>query len=325
MQKPGIAPKEGDRLDSLRAMNVLDTPSEERFDRLTRIAKRLFDVPVALVSLIDKDRQWFKSCEGLNLREIPRDISFCGHTILSNDVLVVADTSQDGRFSDNPLVLNEPYIRFYAGAPLKSSDGHKVGTFCIMDRQPGSLSDEDLLALKDLISMAERELAGVQLATMDELTGITNRRGFKLLAQHSLQLFLREKIPASLVFFDLDNIRAINEEFGDDEGDKALKTFADVMSRVSRNSDLFARLGSDEFVVLLTHTPGNLAEDVVGRFRRALETSNRQAEREYDISFSYGIVELDPVRHPTVEALLYDKEAAMDQLKKAAPEDEVET
>jgi len=177
LKKPDTPQEEQARLETLRSLGILDTPPEERFDRLTRMAKRLLGVPIALVSLVDENRQWFKSCFGLNVSETSRDISFCGHAILGNDLFIIPDTIMDERFADNPLVLNDPYIRFYAGCPLRAPNGQKLGTLCIIDRQPRNFEKEDLEALKDLASMAERELAAIQLATLDELTNISNRRG----------------------------------------------------------------------------------------------------------------------------------------------------
>ena len=188
MKTPDIPEDEQTRLKTLKSLDVLDTIPEERFDRLTRMCKRLFDVPIALVSLVDENRQWFKSCVGLDVSETPRDISFCGHAILGNDIFTIPDAASDARFTDNPLVIDEPHIRFYAGCPLRSPNGSKLGTLCIIDRKPRTLSEEDLETLKDLAAMVERELEAVQLATIDDLTRISNRRGFMTLAQHSLNL-----------------------------------------------------------------------------------------------------------------------------------------
>jgi len=159
MQKPEIPLDEEARLKSLRALGVLDTEAEERFDRITRLAKNHFDVPIALVSIVDADRQWFKSRQGLKATETGREISFCGHTILSDQTFVVRDASTHSDFSDNPLVVDDPSIRFYAGAPLHAPDGARVGTLCIIDRQPRNFTDHDLKSLRDLANCAEMELA----------------------------------------------------------------------------------------------------------------------------------------------------------------------
>jgi len=163
MQTPALPPDETERLAALKALNILDTPPEARFDRITRLASRLFGVPIALVTLVDVNRQWFKSCYGLQSGETSRDISFCGHAILQSDTMIVPDALDDPRFVDNPLVTHEPYIRFYAGQPLNSSNGHRVGTLCIIDRRPRQFSTAEQETLKDLAVWAERELGSVEL------------------------------------------------------------------------------------------------------------------------------------------------------------------
>lgn len=170
---------EAQRIAALRSLKVIDTAPEERFDRLTRLAKRLFDVPITLVSLVDENRQWFKSCVGIRARETPRDVSFCAHAILTDDILVVPDARLDVRFHDNPLVTGDPGIRFYAGYPLRLPNNAKLGTLCLMDRLPRSFDAQERALLQDLGRMAEQEIAALQLATMDELTLLSNRRGFK--------------------------------------------------------------------------------------------------------------------------------------------------
>lgn len=137
MLVPGKPANEATRIDALHGLN-LDAAPEERFDRLTRLAKRLFNVPIALVTLIDKDRQWFKSCVGLDVSETSRDVSFCGHAILQNELMLVPDAREDLRFHDNPLVTGAPNIRFYAGYPLTVPDGNKLGTLCLIDTKPAT-------------------------------------------------------------------------------------------------------------------------------------------------------------------------------------------
>jgi phosphoribosyl 1,2-cyclic phosphodiesterase/CheY-like chemotaxis protein len=149
---------EEQRLDALHALNLLDTPPEERFDRYTRIAAELFDVPIALVSLIDTDRQWYKSRHGIDITESPRDTAFCAHTILDSAVLQVPDALQDARFADSPYVAGEPRVRFYAGAPLAGADGSLVGALCVVDRRPRQLDEQQLTLLRDLADLVQTEL-----------------------------------------------------------------------------------------------------------------------------------------------------------------------
>lgn len=311
MKKPDIPQNEEVRLRALRSLNVLDTPSEQRFDRLTRLAKRMFNVPIALVSLVDENRQWFKSCIGLDVSETPRDISFCGHAILGNEIFIIPDTIKDERFSDNPLVLNKPYIRFYAGCPLRYLDGSMLGTLCIIDTKPRDLNEDDLEALKDLSELAEHELMAVQLATLDELTMISNRRGFIKLAQHGLDICARHNIPASLVFLDLNEFKSINDTFGHAEGDAALIAFSDQIRNSFRDSDVYGRLGGDEFAVLLTDTSNEPAEKTISRFRDSIEEYNKKSGRGYEISFSEGIVAIDHEKNISLESLLDQADSLM--------------
>ena len=158
MQEPPRPSDEPDRLQALRQLLILDTPPEERFDRLTAFAAQEFDVPTALLSLIDDDRQWFKSRVGMNQCETSRGISFCGHAILQDDIMVVPDVNQDERFIGNPLVTGEPHIQFYAGAPLKLPGGQNVGTLCLIDNKPRTLDAIDLAILGSLRDLAVEEL-----------------------------------------------------------------------------------------------------------------------------------------------------------------------
>jgi phosphoribosyl 1,2-cyclic phosphodiesterase len=159
--RPAIPDDEAERVAALKRLGILDTAPEERFDRHTRIAAALFKVPIALVSLVDAERQWFKSCFGTDVCESSRETSFCAHAIVSNeDMLIVPDALQDDRFRDNPLVSDGPRIRFYAGSVLHSPEGQRVGTLCILDVRPRNLSAEEKALLRDVAAAVEGELCG---------------------------------------------------------------------------------------------------------------------------------------------------------------------
>jgi diguanylate cyclase (GGDEF)-like protein len=317
LEQPGIPRNETVRLASLKSLNVLDTPAEERFDRVTRMARRMFRVPIALVSIVDENRQWFKSAQGLNACETPRNVSFCGHAILGDDIFLIPDALADRRFADNPLVTGAPYVRFYAGCPLRAPDGAKVGTLCIIDHVARDFDQDDALALRDLAAMIEDELTAFQTSTTDDLTQISNRRGFLQLAEYGLQFCIRNRQPAALAFIDLDRFKPINDQFGHAEGDIALVAFAEVMQASFRSTDLFARLGGDEFVVLLTGARKSDAELVLDKFGRLLTDYNSRAKRGYDLQFSAGVVEFDPAAPQSVEALLAAGDARMYAVKAA--------
>ncbi|WP_417615147.1 diguanylate cyclase domain-containing protein [Oceanisphaera sp.] len=316
MKPPKIPADEAQRLETLRALKILDSAPEERFDRLTRMAKRMFGVPIALVSIIDSDRQWFKSAQGLDATETPRDLSFCGHAILGEGLFLIPDAIEDERFHDNPLVTEAPNIRFYAGCPLRVANGHKMGTLCLIDDKPRVMDEEDQQLLRDLAAMAEQEIAALQLATLDELTAISNRRGFISLAQHALAMCRRHRQSATLVFFDLDDFKPINDTFGHAEGDIALIAFANLLRASFRESDVFARVGGDEFVVLLTGTGEEYIQLVLKRFQRAVDQYNTEAARGYDLKYSAGYAIQKSDDSSDIETLMARADALQYEQKK---------
>jgi len=311
MREPLIPSDELERLTSLRSLAILDTPPEERFDRVTRMAKRLFDVPIALVSLIDENRQWFKSCMGLDVNETERRISFCGHAIVENGTFVIENALEDERFFDNPLVTGEPNIRFYAGQPLRTLSGQGLGTLCIIDKKPRNFDSEDYLILSDLARMVEREIMAVHLSINDELTRISNRRGFLTLTKYSLDVCKRQLFPATLIYLDLDDFKAVNDTYGHNEGDRALKLFANQMRESFRTCDIFARVGGDEFVLLLTNSDPSEAANIIEKFKLAIERQCAEYGLPYVIRFSWGQVQYEPLKHTCIEDMLHEADSAM--------------
>jgi GAF domain-containing protein len=161
MLAPPKPDNEAARLAALYALLMLDTPPEQRFDRIVEFAAHEFDVPIALITLLDDDRQWFKASVGMGTTcQTSRDISFCGHAILKNEIMVVGDAAQDPRFADNPLVTGPPHIRFYAGAPLVLPSGYAMGTLCVIDTRPRAFDGMELAILSTLRHLAVQELVG---------------------------------------------------------------------------------------------------------------------------------------------------------------------
>ena len=298
---------EAQRIRTLHALNLLDTGPDERFDRLTRLAQRLFDTPIALVSLVDSDRQWFKSRVGTNVRETPRELAFCAHTILGDDVLIIPDASADERFRDHPLVADLPEIRFYAGCPVKAPDGSALGTLCVIDHEPREVGADDASLLRDLAGMLEQELKSLSLATLDELTGLTNRRGFEAIAAHTLAVCSRVDRPATLLLFDLDEFKEINDRRGHAAGDRVLQEFGRHLDSVFRDSDVIARLGGDEFCVLLSAAT---TRDV-SRPLSLLELRLGGHQGRPVVAFSVGVAAYDRERHRTVRDLLAEADRQM--------------
>lgn len=292
------------RIASVHALNLLDTPPEERFDRITRLAARVLDAPIALITLVDAERQWCKSCQGLTLTEIPREVSFCAHAILDEEVMVVRDARRDERFAHNPLVTGDPSVRFYAGCPLRAADGSRLGTLCIMDREPRNPSPEDLNALRQLATLAEREWLAPAPAVTDPLTGLSNRHGFRLVGEQVLAVFQRLKADAVLLFFDLDGLEAINARIGHAAGDRALAAMGRGLRRSFRRADVIGRWGDDEFCVLATLTlPQGLARPL-----KALACATASVEvapgNPVALGYSVSMVEYEPDRHAYLDDLV---------------------
>ncbi len=176
------------RLHALHALRILDTPAEERFDRITRLAAQLFGAPIALINLVDADRQWSKSCVGLDELDIPRADSFCSHDMERPEVLVVPDATRDPRFAHNPLVTGEPRIRFYAGAIIRSADGHALGRVCVIDSAARDPAGLPLAALADLAAWVELELHGGALARAEDPAALAlMQERFLTVAAHELR------------------------------------------------------------------------------------------------------------------------------------------
>jgi len=310
MQAPPTPVDESQRLQSLIALGVLDTMPEDRFDRITRLACRAFAVPIALVSLVDRDRTWFKSKQGLDGSESGRQTSFCGHAILHEGPLVIADTLLDPRFADNPFVEGAPQVRFYAGQPVHGVDGMRVGTLCIIDRLPRRLLEEDLLLLIDLAGMIDREFSLMARASTDELTNLSNRRGFAEVAAHVIALCRRMTQPAVAIGIDLDNFKSVNDQYGHEAGDDALRLFSTLLFENFRTSDIVARLGGDEFAVLCSGTTSEQTAASLERLRAEFEASTI-VQKYPGLSWSAGTADFDPASDATIEDLLRTADARM--------------
>ena len=174
-----IPENDTDRVESLEKMNLMSTPREGDLDRITRTAQKIFQTEIALISLVDKDRQWFKSRCGLDATETPRDISFCGHAVQSDETFVVSDAALDERFYDNPLVTDGPKVKFYAGQPLTNSEGYRIGTLCVISPTARKISEADRLTLQDLGRLVEvvldnRKLSETQAALLESLVAASH-------------------------------------------------------------------------------------------------------------------------------------------------------
>ncbi|MEQ9061965.1 MAG: EAL domain-containing protein, partial [Gammaproteobacteria bacterium] len=235
---------EARRVAALRELAMLDTPPEPRIDRLTRLASRTCATPIALVTLVDAERQWFKSRRGIELAETPRDQAFCAHTILCEGLTVVPDAERDARFSDNVLVTGAPFLRFYAGAPLHARDGSRVGALCVADHAPRELSRSQLDTLLDIARQVERELN--EQATAANAHGLLPRAAFEDSARGALALCRRVRIDATLMTL----------EFAPDSPMVDSDALTQLVEGALRGSDLVGELGPGRVGLILLSSAG---------------------------------------------------------------------
>lgn len=294
MQIARTSDRETERNTSPRELNVLDTPLEERLGRLVRVARRLFDAPTVLVSLIKGDRDQFQSCVGLNGTETCREVSFCAHAILHDEVFIVPDALLDDRFCDDPLVVGEAHIRFYAGCPLTLSNGSRLGTLCIFDHVPRRFGEDDLALLRDLAELAEHELTGVRDAMTDPLTGISNREGFTMLGAHTLRVCNRLDRSVSLLSLDVAAADpAANHLFGVPD-DEAIIRFARILRNTFPDCDVIGRVGDEQFGVVLSEDRDPDLDTAVCRLRRAVEQHNSNEHVAPMLAYDAGTAIGDP-------------------------------
>jgi diguanylate cyclase (GGDEF)-like protein len=341
-----IAPlpeNESERLRALNELAILDTLPEQAYDDIVHCASIICDTPIALVTLVDDVRQWFKARVGLEPLETPREYAFCAHAILKpNDVMIVSDAKKDERFASNPLVTDEPNIRFYAGAPLITAKGEALGTICVIDRVPRQLEpkqvemlqtlsrqvvaqlqlrrsilnlekiilerEQQTKQMKDYQETLETTLTQLKLQSLtDELTGIKNRRAFQRQLENEYKRALRYDTPLSLLLLDLDKFKEYNDEFGHLAGDEVLRMVAKILQENSRVHDFVARYGGEEFAVVLPVTKLEGALVMGERFRRSIQQASWKL-RPMTVSIGAATLTLDMA---SIEELLLQTDKAL--------------
>jgi diguanylate cyclase (GGDEF)-like protein len=321
-----IPENEDQRMRILADYNILDSLPEQAYDDFAKLASAICGTPIALITLLDDQRQWFKANVGLGVSETPRSQAFCAHAIMDpGEVMTVEDATLDQRFAANPLVTGDPGIRFYAGAPLVAPTGEALGTLCVIDREPRNLNETQREALqilsREIIVQLElrRSIATLEQAVLDQeryvellqeyqrdiekvrvhlesqsvtdvLTGVKNRRSFDLTVEEEFMRAQSRLTTLSLLMIDVDNFKSFNDEFGHPAGDEVLRSLAHLLQSEMRNSDSLFRYGGEEFAIVLPETTLKGAFVLAERFRRAVQ---RAPWPKRAVTISVGVAATD--------------------------------
>lgn len=289
MLEPRIPEDEIERQKDLDQLHILDTPADPQIDALLRIAQRLFAVRTVLVTLVDGDRQWFRGRRGMSLSQTPRNISFCAHALHDEAIMEVQDARQDPRFSDNPMVLGEPFIRFYAGIPLHGPDGYRIGSFCLIDGSPKLLDEEQRQSMRDFARLIDAihnsqvlqsNLQGLQRdlddarrrALLDPLTQLWNREGLQQMLPVSVRRAQRQDLMVGFIYADIDHFKQINDQLGHGVGDEVLIEVGQRLIGAIRPHDLAIRLGGEELGVLALISTHDQLAMLAERIRQAMRS-----------------------------------------------------
>jgi diguanylate cyclase (GGDEF)-like protein len=323
------------KIANIHSQDLFYTPLEERFERITRIARRALQMPVAAITLLNEEKQWFKSAAGWAISEVSREQSPCRITADENRLIAIADLANDPRTQGLSLVTSAPRFRAYAGYPLVNEHGAICGTFCVFDLKPHEFTAADRQTLTDLALMTQRELLSDRLsdahaqltaklgaarreALMDPLTHLWNRRGASVLLKSSLEKSDENGTPLTLALLDLDHFKRINDKYGHQSGDEVLRKIASRLLSAVRGEDCVCRFGGDEFLVLMIDTDAKVAARITERIRQAItETAVPTRDGAMPISMSIGYTVRQPRDRTSVEALLERADQALLQSKAA--------
>lgn len=239
------------RLRSLERHGLLETASDPCLELILKLATDILETPIGLISLVDQNRQWFLSSRGLEARETPREMAFCAHAITGDDPLIVPDASKDERFSTNPLVVEGPSIRFYAGVPLRSSDGYNLGTLCVIDTEAHHPTARQLEQLRLIAKLAMHAIDMRYKSLLCAVTGVFTRQPFFRFGEKELDHARQRHQTLSLVNIDIDNLRTINERWGLGGVDQVLRQFSRLCQKHLQEEDLIGRISDKGFSLLL--------------------------------------------------------------------------
>ena len=320
-------------LAGVHTLDVFYTPLEARFERITRLACRALNSPVAAISLFRDDRVWFKSVNGWNVQELPADKIFCSWAVSKKELLIVEDTRLDPNFKDHPLVIEAPKFRFYAGYPLRGRDGTTIGELCVYDTKPRTVTPGQIQALRDLGQIAQKELLTNELcdaqskmiaklgaarrqASIDSLTRVWNRRVGLELLRDALEQAISDGTELAVCMVDVDCFKKTNDELGHQAGDQVLRKIATTIVGCLRGDDSLCRYGGDEFLLILKGAGPERLKSILERIgERVSEFPINVRSGSVSVSVSIGAALSTPGRRERLEALVEKADQALYRCK----------
>lgn len=301
--KKAIRPfDEEERLAALAELQLIGTDSFERFDRIVRITHRLFAVPMADFSLIEADQQRMVASHGYNLETIDRDIALANYSLLKTELFQVPDTEHDERFQANPLVVDQPRIRFFASFPIHTKEGARIGALSIADHEPRTLNAHDQSVFHDLAEMAENELAFLQSVQFDRVTQLQTRERFAAVTEQSLRICERQQKSAVALVFSVDELRkGRNDPL---HAEHLVRVFASQLKHFFRKSDVVGRLNEHQFCVLLLDTDLNRIGPIIDKLQASIDIHNIESQGRDHLSFNHATARFKPDHPVTAEVLI---------------------
>ncbi|HTI87264.1 MAG TPA: sensor domain-containing diguanylate cyclase [Alphaproteobacteria bacterium] len=264
---------ENGRLSALHRYDLSGTGQDKAFQRIVDLVQTVLNVPMSAVTLIDAERQWIKAGAGMAVGSGPREFAFCNETIKQRGPLAVTDATLDGRFAHNPGVTGAPHIRSYLGVPLTTPEGYNIGSLCAIDTEPRPFDARQAGILSTLAQIVVEQFELRQIARQDAMTGALTRRGLLAEVEKEFLRATRYDRPSALMVIDVDNFRVINDRHGHPAGDAVLVSIANACMSAMRKSDVFGRIGGEEFAMLLPETEADDARDAAERIRHIVEST----------------------------------------------------
>ncbi len=298
------------RLLEFSRLNPVITASEASFDSITRLVQLTLEVPTVAITLIDRDTQYLKARQGIDVETVPRCHAVCDIVVNSGEPLIIEDMQKDSRVADNPAVTGPLKLRAYAGAPLTTGTGLHLGALCLLDTKPRHFDARQIEILSGFAALVSDQLELRALADKDFLTDTLNRRGFETVLHREMSRIARGRPAATLAMLDLDHFKRVNDTYGHHVGDMALKAVTALITTQLRNVDRLARMGGEEFALLLPDTRIDDGAVVVDRIRKAVADLRMDGFPELQLTVSVGIVDMTQA-DTDADAVMRDADTAV--------------